>query len=115
MNQFINQFEELVEQTGIAAEQESELIDHILESSVNTDEDEFIQSNLTYDDALEFVQQSDEFTQDCIDHLERCCIPVRINTDSIKSLSYRLAYEDTEQGTALLNELLYYRDNLGRI
>ena len=116
MNPFIEHFEFNVDLDGITEEQEQELIEHILEESVYTDLSTFTLANISHAEAMELAQQSDTFWEEAVSYNY---IPPSILLDELKhqsptDLAYTIAYEHTELGTQLLDELLDYR-RLGRI
>ena len=110
MNQFTQSPNPIVKGNELTEEQ---LLDHFIEQSQYTDLDDLIISNLSYHDAMEFVQATDDFANDAIEHLDYIGkLPLHI--PSITDLVHHLAYSDPAEGTALLNELLYYHEQ-GRI
>ena len=119
MNEYIKDYNFAVDLDGISAEDELELINHILDKSSNTNLEEFAIANISYDDALTLVQSDDSFTGDAIYWLSNQ--PNGISEaafgtpDSTDELAYSLAYTYPEAGTALLDELLEYRNKYGRI
>jgi len=115
MNRFINQLDELTGSADSFTEQdESELIEYLLEHSAYTDLDSFVIENISYNDAFEYCTSTDDFIPDCINHLDMNDVNIPPNPDSINSFAYTLAYDNPEFGTKLLDELLYYRSK-GRI
>ena len=124
MNTFIYQFDEQLTVDGfITSIQESELIQHIFDGSSYTSVEEFTTANISYDDALELVQSDDQFTSDATDYLsnqpnglsDAVMDDLQVSDKSVTDLAYTLAYDHPELGSKLLTELLYYRNQFGRI
>lgn len=119
MNQFINDYNDSLECAGfISKDEEQELIEYILEESQYTDMEEFTSTNITYDDALNLVQSSDSFNDDVYEWLshqpssglaDHFVSELTESPNAVESIAYSLAYEHTELGTKLLQELLYYQ------
>ena len=115
MNQFIQAIDQSVELAdNYSLTDEDDLLNHIFNTSPYQSKDEFVLANLSYHDAMEFAQSHEDFIEDSIYHLDSIGkLPISTN-HSPAELAYHLAYEDMEIGTALLDELLYYR-NRGRL
>lgn len=122
MNQFIEQLDNLVEEQGLTEQQENDLIDHIFNTSVYQDANDFALANLNYWDGLNLVQSDDHYPTAVAEWLENQPLGMSEqfvehlseSTKSVESIVYTLAYEHTELGTKLLDELLYYRSK-GRL
>ena len=122
-NPFIEHYDQaLYHEEFITESNEQELLEHILAESDHTDLEDFVKANISYDDAMTVVTADDQFAIDATEYLSNqpnglCDAITEQLQDSSKSvtdLAYSLAYEHTEFGTKLLDELLYYR-SLGRI
>jgi hypothetical protein len=119
MNEYIKHYNFAVDLDGITAEDELELVNHILEKSEYTNLEEFAIANIAYDDALTLVQSNDEFTEDAIywlsDQPNGPSDAAFGTPGSTAEIAYSLAYTYPEAGTTLLDELLEYRNKYGRI
>lgn len=115
MNQFIQAFDELVEEQTLSSDFESELIEHIFEQSIFTDAEEFSRNNITQDDAEAIALSNKYFISDYFESAE---LDYNLITTGItqhpEKFAYHLAYTSPEIGKQLLDELLYYR-SVGRI
>lgn len=107
----------------------SEVIDMMSEYSSSTQQDiadlilgdelePFVESNLSYWQAIEYLQQVDN-QQDVMDDLtfpdDVLTNSMVINPDNFSKFGKDLATSDPESATILLDELLYWRNQQGRI
>ena len=115
MNEFIRQYDDLVESHGISADQELELIEHIFSESQHTSSEEYAKSNIHHDDAIDLVFTNERAISE---YLEYNPLNHQHIVDAIANhperFAYTLAYEHPLLGTQLLEELLYYRSK-GRL
>jgi len=115
MNEFIRQYDDLVESHGISEDQELELIKHILSESEHTSTEEFAKSYITSEDAIDLVFSNERAIADYLEYnpLNHQHIVDAI-TEHPEQFAYTIAYKYPLLGTELIEELLYYRSK-GRL
>jgi hypothetical protein len=102
----------LIERAELGLDDTLELLESIAEA-VNCDAlSDFAKSHISYEHALEVVQSDDQFYDDFMPKSDEPIIDAIVATP--KDTAYSLVYGSPETATAILNELLYYRDK-GRI
>ena len=115
MNQLIDHIDEFYEQYVVTDSMEEELLLHILDNSQYTSLGDFTRSNITQDDAEAIALSNDYFIPD---YFTSHTIHNDLITDAIRyhpeQFVHHLAFHNTELGTKLLEELLYYRSK-GRL
>lgn len=125
MNVFTRMLDFFKSEFELSKEDEIKLLTELVENSTNFTKEEAVEVLLKSQDLSELLIKhvskddlisaviSKELVSDVVEE-------AGLSTDTIASetnpekLAYHLAYEDTELGTQLLNELLYYRSQ-GRI
>ena len=86
-----------------------ESISEVLTSDVLSD---FVKCNISYEDALEIVQSDDHFYDEFMPKSDESIIDAIVAAP--KDTVYSIVFSKPDTATAILNELLYYRDK-GRI
>lgn len=113
MNKAINSFDmELVDEC--TSEEVYELLDHILALHHSTFMDQYCRTRISVDTAAEVAFASPAV---CDDYFEAHTMEPEliVNHLSIKPLAHYLTFTEPEKATILLDELLYYRTQSGRI
>lgn len=102
----------LIERAELGMDDTLELLESIAEA-VNCDAlSDFAKSYVSYEDALQVVQSCDQFYEDFMPRSDEPIIDAIVAAP--KDAVYSLVFGSPETATAILNELLYYRDK-GRI
>lgn len=115
MNQFIIQFDDLNEDKPITADQELELLDHILQESQFIDSLDYAKLSISSLDALDIVAADESILPDVVDTIAWSYEHVAFTiAEHPEQFAYHLAFHNPELATQLLNELLYYR-SVGRV
>ena len=73
---------------------------------------DFAKSHISYEDALEIVQSDDHFYDEFMPKSDESIIDAIVAAP--KDTVYSIVFSEPDTATAILNELLYYRDK-GRI
>jgi hypothetical protein len=102
----------LIERAELGMDDTKELLESIAEA-VNCDAlSDFAKAHISYEHALEVVQSDDQFYDDFMPKSDEPIIDAVIAAP--KDTVYSLVFSHPDTATAILNELLYYR-NKGRI
>jgi hypothetical protein len=103
---------ELIERAELGMDDTTKLLESIAEA-VNCDAlSDFAKSHISYEDALEVAQSDDQFYDDFMPRSDEPIVDAIIAAP--KDTVYSLVFSHPDTATAILNELLYYRDK-GRI
>ena len=102
----------LIERAELGMDDTKELLESIAEA-VNCDAlSDFAKSHISYEDALEIVQSDDHFYDEFMPKSDESIIDAIVAAP--KDTVYSIVFSKPDTATAILNELLYYRDK-GRI
>ena len=102
----------------LTPEQETALIYHVIECADHLTPDAIARHIISPATAWDVVSADDDMWQtalDCNPAPKDLAYQATINGTDISKLAYMLAYEKPELATQLLDELLYYRNQSGRI
>lgn len=114
----INKFDEWKSSLQLTPEQETALIYHVIETADHITPDTIGKHIISPSAAWDVVSSDDNMWQtalSCNPAPKDLAYQATINGTDIAKLAYMLAYEQPELATQLLNELLYYRHQLGRV
>ena len=89
-----------------------DLLESISEALTSDVLSDFVKCNISYEDALEIVQSDDHFYDEFMPKSDESIIDAIIAAP--KDTVYSIVFSKPDTATAILNELLYYRDK-GRI
>ena len=99
---------ELIERAELGMDDTTKLLESIAEA-VNCDAlSDFAKSHISYEDALEVAQSDDQFYDDFMPRSDEPIVDAIIAAP--KDTVYSLVFSHPDTATAILNELLYYRD-----
>ena len=89
-----------------------DLLESISEALTSDVLSDFVKCNISYEDALEIVQSDDHFYDEFMPKSDELIIDAIVAAP--KDTVYSIVFSKPDTATAILNELLYYRDK-GRI
>lgn len=102
----------MIDLTELSMDETKDLLESISEVLTSDVLSDFVKCNISYEDALEIVQSDDHFYDEFMPKSDESIIDAIVAAP--KDTVYSIVFSKPDTATAILNELLYYRDK-GRI
>ena len=102
----------MIDLTELSMDETKDLLESISEVLTSDVLSDFVKCNISYEDALEIVQSDDHFYDEFTPKSDESIIDAIVAAP--KDTVYSIVFSKPDTATAILNELLYYRDK-GRI
>ena len=102
----------MIDLTELSMDETKDLLESISEVLTSDVLSDFVKCNISYEDALEIVQSDDHFYDEFMPKSDESIIDAIVAAP--KDTVYSIVFSEPDTATAILNELLYYRDK-GRI
>jgi hypothetical protein len=102
----------VIDLTELSMDETKDLLESISEALTSDVLSDFVKCNISYEDALEIVQSDDHFYDEFMPKSDESIIDAIVAAP--KDTVYSIVFSKPDTATAILNELLYYRDK-GRI
>jgi hypothetical protein len=102
----------VIDLTELSMDETKDLLESISEALTSDVLSDFVKCNISYEDALEIVQSDDHFYDEFMPKSDESILDAIVAAP--KDTVYSIVFSKPDTATAILNELLYYRDK-GRI